>query len=219
MTKQARADVIALLAKRFTEPAMVAFGTPQDTLIATLLSARTRDEQVMKVYPTLKARFPTFHDLAAANVEAIRECIKSVGLSPSKARALKLLGQQIIERHQGEVPRTMEELVELAGVGRKTASCVLWYAFGLPAIAVDTHVLRITKRLGWVKGTSPVHVEQELKRALPREAWGEMNRVFVPFGRAFCRSQKPLCATCPLLSICPTGLKPLSLRRRGAGVR
>ena len=209
MKKQERANAIRVLAKRYKEPAMVAFGTPHDTLLTTLLSARTRDAQVLKAYPTLKQRFPSFQALSEARIEAIAECIQTIGLYRSKARHIHQLAKMVLARHHGVVPHTMEELIELPGVGRKTASCVLWYAFGIPAIAVDTHVFRITKRLGWAKGTTPEQVEQELMRALPEEVWGEMNRVFVPFGREVCRSQKPHCSLCPLQKICRTGKKVL----------
>lgn len=197
-----KAAAIKLLAKRYTAKGMVDFGMPEDTLIATVLSARTRDEQVIKVYPGLREAFPTLKELAKAGPQDIQRYIKTVGFSYAKARHLKGLAQQLLERHGGQVPCTMEELIELSGVGRKTASCVLGYAFKLPAIAVDTHVFRIAKRLGWAKGKTPEVVEEELKTDIPRPLWREVNRVLIPFGRDICRPGVPQCWRCPFASIC-----------------
>lgn len=195
--------IIQTLSQRYPGKAMVDFGTPEDTLIATLLSARTRDEQVLQVYGPLRQRFPALRDLARASVQDLERSLGTIGLFRSKAKAVRTLAQQLIERHDGRVPATMTELVELAGVGRKTASCVLWYAFGIPAMAVDTHVYRIARRLGWAKGATPERVESELKAYLPEALWGEVNRVFVRFGREFCRSQTPRCSACPARNDCP----------------
>ncbi len=197
-----QAEAIKLLAKRYTAKGMVDFGTPEDTLIATVLSARTRDEQVIKVYPGLREAFPTLHALAEAKLEAIQAHIRTVGFSYAKARYLKNLAKQLLERHSGKVPSTMEELVALSGVGRKTASCVLGYAFKLPAIAVDTHVYRIARRLGWAKGGTAEQVEEELKAQIPKLLWREVNRVLIPFGREICKPGIPQCWRCPLASIC-----------------
>lgn len=197
-----KSQAIRLLAKRYTAKGMVDFGTPEDTLIATLLSARTRDEQVIKVYSGLRKAFPTLLDFAKATSEDIASHIATVGLYRTKARALQKLAKLLLERHEGQVPNTMEALVALPGVGRKTASCVLGYAFKLPAIAVDTHVFRIAKRLGWAQGNIPEHVEAELKAQVPKSLWREVNRVFVPFGRDICRPGVPQCWRCPLAAIC-----------------
>lgn len=196
------AEVIQLLAKRYTAKGTVDFGTPEDTLIATVLSARTRDEQVIKVYPGLRKTFPTLQALAKAKPEAIQDRIRTVGFSYAKARYLKTLANQLLTLHKGKVPNTMEELVTLSGVGRKTASCVLGYAFKLPAIAVDTHVYRIARRLGWAKGKTPEAVEEELKAQLPKPLWREVNRVLIPFGRDICKPGTPQCWRCPLVSMC-----------------
>lgn len=197
-----KSEAIQLLAKRYTAKGMVDFGTPEDTLIATLLSARTRDEQVIKAYPGLRKAFPALKDFVKATPQAIEKHISTIGLYRAKARAIHGLAKLLIERHAGQVPRTMEELVELPGVGRKTASCVLGYAFKLPAIAVDTHVYRIALRLGWVKGNTPEKVEEELKEQIPKALWREVNRVFIPFGREICKPGTPLCWKCPLASMC-----------------
>lgn len=197
------AGVIKSLAKIYTTKAMVDFGTAEDTLIATLMSARTRDEQVLLAYPRLRAKFPTLSDLASAPVVSIEKTIGTIGLFRAKARAIKGLAQILLEKYHGHVPQTMEELIKLPGVGRKTASCVLWYAFGIPAIAVDTHVFRLAHRLGWAKKATPEKVEKELALVVPRELWGEMNRVFVQFGRTICLPGKPKCWKCPVRELCP----------------
>lgn len=197
-----KAEAIKLLGKRYTAKGMVDFGTPEDTLIATVLSARTRDEQVIKVYPGLRQAFPTLKDLGKASPEAIQKYILTVGFSHAKARYLKALANRLLEEHDGQVPRTMEQLIALPGVGRKTASCVLRYAFKLPAVAVDTHVFRVSRRLGWAKGGTPEKVEEELKAQIPQDLWREINRVMIPFGRDICKPGTPQCWRCPLASIC-----------------
>ncbi len=202
LVRRSRA-VLTRLQNIYRNKAMVDFGSAEDTLIATLMSARTRDEQVIAAYPGLRAAFPRLRDLADAPVEAIAAKIRTVGFFQTKARAIKGLAHILLEKHQGQVPRTMEELVALPGVGRKTASCVLWYAFGIPAIAVDTHVFRLAHRLGWSQGRTPEEVERALSRVVPRALWGEMNRLFVQFGRTLCLPGRPRCYGCPVADLCP----------------
>lgn len=197
-----KSEAIRKLAKRYTAKGMVDFGTPEDTLIATLLSARTRDEQVLKAYPGLRKAFPSLQDFARATPKTIEKYISSIGLYRAKAKAIHGLAILLLERHAGQVPRTMAELVELPGVGRKTASCVLGYAFKMPAIAVDTHVYRVARRLGWVQGATAEKVETELKACIPKPLWREVNRVLIPFGREICRPGVPQCWRCPLATIC-----------------
>ena len=195
-------QTIHLLKKRYTVKGMVDLGNPEDTLIATLLSARTRDEQVLKVYPRLRKKFPTLKHLAQAKVSAIASEISSIGLYRNKAEAIKALATRLVEVYGGRVPSTMEDLLTLPGVGRKTASCVLWYGFGKPAMAVDTHVFRIMHRLGWVKGKNAEMVEQELMKSVPKKFWGDVNRTFVQFGRDICRPGVPRCYRCPVAQWC-----------------
>ncbi len=206
--------IINELSRRYPGKAMVDFGTPEDTLIATLLSARTRDEQVLQVYGPLRMRFPTLRDLAQASVQDLERSLGTIGLFRSKAKAVRQLAQQLIERHAGRVPATMAELVELAGVGRKTASCVLWYAFGIPAMAVDTHVFRISKRLGWARGRNVVKVERELMQGVPEELWGTVNRIFVQFGRDVCKPIIPQCWRCPVRDLCEYKYKTIDAKMK-----
>lgn len=195
-------EAIVRLRRRYTAKGMVDLGNAEDTLIATLLSARTRDEQVLKVYPGLRKAFPTLKDFASATPAQIASKISSIGLFRNKAKMIKALAQTLLEKHHGIVPDTMEELVALPGVGRKTASCVLAYAFKKPAIAVDVHVFRIAHRLGWVKGKTPEDVEAQLRIAADKKDWIDINRCFVQFGRDICQPRTPQCWRCPLNDIC-----------------
>lgn len=194
--------IIQALIKHYPAKGMVDLGTPEDTLIATLLSARTRDEQVLKVYPKLRKAFPTLQAFAKADARKIASYISSIGLYKNKAKFIKALAIRVIEVYGGQVPNRLEDLVTLPGVGRKTASCVLWYGFGIPAVAVDTHVFRISHRLGWARGKTPETVEQELMVLVPKRCWGDMNRVFVQFGREICKSGRPDCFRCPVAKWC-----------------
>ncbi len=196
------ATVLKILTKRYTSPAMIDFGNAEDTLIATLLSARTTDAQVVKVYPGLRKTFPTLQSFADASEADITKGISTIGLNRQKAKAIKALARILLTTYGGKVPSIMEQLVELPGVGRKTASCVLSYAYNIPAIAVDTHVFRITKRLGWAKGNNALTVETELRKTVPEKLWNGINRAFVPFGREFCKAGKPLCYVCPVREYC-----------------
>lgn len=210
MKNRNTAKLLRTLEPLYPAKGMVDMGNPEDTLIATLLSARTTDVQVLKVYPGLRKQFPTLTDLASARVEAIAKAISSIGLYQNKAKAIKALAQMLLDKHAGQVPNRLEDLIELPGVGRKTASCVLWYGFGIPAMAVDTHVFRIAHRLGWVKGKTAEQVEQELMKIVPRPLWGTLNRLFVQFGRDVCKSITPQCWRCPVRGMC--GYKQKTIR-------
>jgi len=194
--------VMRRLRVRYRAPAASSKGTPWDVLLFTLLSARTRDEQTEIVFRRLKARFPTVRSLAAARPSAVRGILRSIGLFEAKTRNAIALAKALLARHGGGVPRTMDALVALPGVGRKTASCVMVYAFGIPAVAVDTHVHRITGRLGWVRTRTAEQTESALRRILPRRHWLDVNRVMVQFGRDICRPGVPLCWKCPVRRHC-----------------
>ena len=177
-----------------------------ELLIATILSAQATDVGVNKVTPKLFERFPTPAHLAEASEEAVIECIQSLGLYRSKAKNIRLCAQQLIERFNGEVPRTREELVSLAGVGRKTANVVMSVAFNIPAFAVDTHVERISKRLQICRQKDTVlEVEETLCRKIPKELWSRAHHWMIFFGRYHCVARKPKCHECPLLEMCAFG--------------
>ena len=177
-----------------------------ELLIATILSAQATDVGVNKVTPRLFERFPTPAHLAEASEEAVIEYIQSLGLYRSKAKNIRLCAQQLLERFNGEVPRTREELVSLAGVGRKTANVVMSVAFNIPAFAVDTHVERISKRLQICRQKDTVlEVEETLCRKIPKELWSRAHHWMIFFGRYHCIARKPKCHECPLLEMCAFG--------------
>ena len=177
-----------------------------ELLIATILSAQATDVGVNKVTPKLFERFPTPAHLAAASEESVIECIQSLGLYRSKAKNIRLCAQQLMERFNGEVPKTREELVSLAGVGRKSANVVMSVAFNIPAFAVDTHVERISKRLQICRQKDTVlEVEETLCRKIPKELWSRAHHWMIFFGRYHCIARKPKCHECPLLEMCAFG--------------
>ncbi len=177
-----------------------------ELLIATILSAQATDVGVNKVTPKLFERFPTPSHLAAASEESVIECIQSLGLYRSKAKNIRLCAQQLMERFNGKVPCTREELVSLAGVGRKTANVVMSVAFNIPAFAVDTHVERISKRLQICRQKDTVlEVEETLCRKIPKELWSRAHHWMIFFGRYHCTARKPKCHECPLLEMCAFG--------------
>lgn len=171
-------------------------------LLAIMLSAQSTDKQVEEVLPTLWERFPTLQSMAIANIEEIEQTICTVGLYKSKAKNMKKCCSQILEQFQGKMPKTMEELLTLAGVGRKTANLFLADAYGIEGITVDTHVLRISKRLGFAKGKTPEEVEYELQRVLPKEHWIRINFQLIYHGRAICKARKAECDKCMLEPYC-----------------
>jgi endonuclease III len=203
LAENAPSHVIRILARRYTDPGMVAsMGNAKDALLSALLSARTTDAQVIKMYPAFRTAFPTFASLARATVPQIASKINTIGLYRSKARYIRALARLIQRDHEGRVPRTRDALMALPGVGRKTANCVLSYVYGIPAICVDTHVFRIAHRLGWSRGRTPTLVEHDLMRIVPQRYWIEVNRSFIQFGREICKPGKPQCWRCPVAKWC-----------------
>ena len=178
---------------------------PWQLLAAIMLSAQSTDRQVEGVLPTLVSRFPTAESVAEADVAAIEDCIRSVGLYQTKARNLKKCCAQIVEEFGGEVPKTLDGLLGLAGVGRKTGTLFLADAYGIEGVTVDTHVFRISRRLGWAKGKNPVQVERELMKALPKDHWNRINFQLIYHGRAVCRARRADCSSCGLAAWCEQG--------------
>lgn len=164
---------------------------PYKTLVSTLLSARTRDEVTLKVSEALFKKAPNVKKLKKLGTEEIMKIIRPVGFYKTKSKHLKLLAEKVIKDFKGNIPKTRDELMTLPGVGRKTANLVLNRAFDVPAIAVDTHVHKISNLLGWVKTKTPEQTERELVKILPKKYWSNMNRLFVSMGRQF-RSKKKL---------------------------
>lgn len=175
-----------------------------ELLAATILSAQCTDARVNMVTPALFAEFPTPDDLANADVSRVEQLVKSTGFYASKAKNLIGMARALIERYEGEVPRDLEDLVTLPGVGRKTGNVVRSVAFDLPGLPVDTHVGRLSRRLGLTSQEDPVKVELELNKFLPSEEWGRFSLRLILHGRRTCDARKPKCRDCILLDICPS---------------
>lgn len=171
-------------------------------LVAIILSAQSTDKQVDEVLPSLYEKYPQVEAMAMASVDEIENSIRSIGLYKNKAKNIKKCCQQIVEDFNGKVPATIEELLTLAGVGRKTATLFLADAYGIPGVTVDTHVFRISKRLGWAKGKNPAEVELELQKVLPTDHWNRINFQLIYLGREICTSRKAQCDQCPLSIWC-----------------
>lgn len=181
------------------------FGSPLELLVATILSAQCTDQRVNQVTPGLFARFPDAPAMAAAEPEELMELIRSTGFYRNKAKSILGAARALVERHGGRVPGSLEELVKLPGVGRKTANVVLGDAFGIPGITVDTHVGRVARRLGFTSQDDPVKVEFELMACVPLARWTLFSHQVILHGRALCQAKKPRCPQCPLLPHCPHG--------------
>jgi len=179
------------------------FSTNEQLAIAVILSAQTTDISVNKVTPRLFEKYKTIEDLANGNEEDIMDCIHSIGLYRNKAKNIKLFALQLLERHDGKLPNNENELRNLAGIGRKTANVVLGVGFNIPALAVDTHVDRVSHRLGLVTAKANVlQTELQLKRKIPKEEWIVSHHSLLFFGRYHCLARNPKCSICPLSDIC-----------------
>jgi endonuclease-3 len=179
------------------------YRNPFELLVATILSAQCTDNQVNRVTPGLFKRMHTPHDFAKTPVTEIERLVRPTGFYRNKARNIKGCCEALIERHGGQVPRTLEELVALPGVGRKTANVVLGAAFDTPGVVVDTHVGRISGRLGLTKHKDPKKIELDLMRLIPRPEWSDFSLRLIFFGRETCSARKPKCPICPLGHLCP----------------
>ncbi len=198
------------------------FDSPWQLLVATVLSAQTTDDTVNRVVPALFARWGSPHELATANPEEVEVVVHPTGFYRQKTRAVIELSADLVERFDGVVPADLAGLVSLKGVGRKTASVVLTEAFGLPAIAVDTHVGRVSRRLGLTTEGDPVKVESTLRELYPESAWSGISMRFIQFGRDTCDARKPRCFDCVLVDRCAFPDKRMSpdapmVRRRSSG--
>jgi endonuclease-3 len=194
--------VMRTLKRRYPDRAASEKETPWEVILFTALTARSRDEQVEPVFRGLMRAYPTPAALADADVRDVMRRLRTIGLYRSKAKNIVALARALVERHGGKVPADLDALVALPGVGRKTASCTLVYAFGIPAVAVDTHVHRVVNRLGWVTQKTPEKTERALRAALPKRHWLDVNRVMVQFGRDICVPTTPKCWACPVAAWC-----------------
>lgn len=197
-----QAQILDVLAQMYPDAKPeLHFTNPYETLVATMLSAQSTDVQVNKVTPKLFLDYPTVERLAAATPEEILPYVASCGFK-SKATNLVLAARDIVSRFSGQVPSTMEELTSLKGVGRKTANVVMANAFDIPAMAVDTHVFRVSNRLGLANANSVEKTEQQLMQVIPKERWNKAHHWLIFHGRRVCKARNPQCAACALLPLC-----------------
>ena len=203
--KKTRAvKILGRLAKAYPKAGIeLDFTTPLELLAATILSAQCTDERVNEVTRRLFTRYRTAKDYAQARPAILEREIHSTGFFKAKARSLMGMGQALVERHGGAVPRTLEELVALPGVGRKTANVVLGNAFDIPAIAVDTHVTRVSQRLGLTRAEDPEKIHDDLCALLPKPRWTQATHLLIIHGRRTCFARKPACPTCAVRDLCP----------------
>ena len=210
---RARAPIIVeRLAREYSDATTeLAYATPLQLLVSVILSAQTTDERVNAVTPALFARYATAADFAAAPQAELEEMIRPTGFFRSKSRAIREMSQDLVRRHGGEVPSRMEDLVELRGVGRKTANVVLGVAFDVPGLAVDTHVTRLTRLLCLTSARDPVKIEEDVCSIVPPAEWTALGLRLILHGRRVCIARRPRCPECVLADICPSaylGLGP-----------
>jgi endonuclease-3 len=211
LRKHAR-KVVSVLKKTYPDAeCALRHDNPFQLLAATILSAQCTDERVNMVTPQLFKKYPTPQELAKATQRDVETIIQSCGFYRNKATNLRGMAQALVDRHDGELPRDLEALTALPGVGRKTANVVLGTAFGIPSgVVVDTHVKRISKLLGLTDSTNPEIVERDLAAILPKSEWINYSHRLIHHGRAICIARRPKCRECPLLKLCPrVGLEPL----------
>lgn len=194
--------------------------SPFELLVATVLSAQSTDVMVNRITPELFQRWPGPRELAAAPAPEVERVLSKIGMFRQKTKNIIGLSKQLVERHGGEVPRTLDELVELPGVGRKTANVVLGVAFGMPeGVVVDTHVQRLSQRLGLTRHTEPVDIEQDLMKLFERSLWDPLSHTLIFHGRRICTAAKPACAACPAQTLCPSAFNAEKVGRKPPRVR
>lgn len=203
--RQRAQQIYARLRKAFPDARLTLnYETPFQLLVAVILAARFRDDRVNAITPKLFARFPDAHSLASASEEEILQYLQGVNMARVKARRLREVARLLVEKYNGEVPASMEALVALPGIGRKTANVVLGNALGVVVgIEVDTHIARVSQRLGLTTHKDPDRIEEVLMRLLPREVWVPFSHVAKELGRRYCRARNPLCDECPVQDLCP----------------
>jgi endonuclease-3 len=193
---------------------------PFELIIATVLSAQSTDVAVNRLTPEFFSRWPDPRRLSSADPAAVEELLSRIGMFRQKTRNVLGLSKMLMEKYGGQVPKTMAELIQLPGVGRKTANVVLGVAFGAAeGVVVDTHVQRITQRLGWTRHDDPENIERDLMKRFPKQDWDRLSHILIFHGRRICTARKPACAACPVNDVCPSafraenvGRKPIRLR-------
>ena len=196
-------NIFVILRKLYPEAKIALnFSSPEELLVATILSAQCTDKKVNEVTASLFRKYCSPRDYAQAALGELEKDIKQTGFFRQKAKSVKATMTAIVKLHHGQVPRSMEELVSLPGVGRKTANVVLGNAFGIPGLPVDTHVTRVSVRLGLTKNKTAEKIEMDLNAIVPQKHWTMFSHLLIFHGRNICRAKKPLCANCPLLTLC-----------------
>jgi endonuclease-3 len=201
-------EIIKILSKEIPDSRIaLRFSNPLELLMATILSAQCTDIKVNQVTEDLFKKYRSAEDYAEANSAKLEEEIRPTGFYRNKAKSIQKCCQELMKRFEEEVPKTLEELVTLPGVGRKTANVILGNAFGIPGIAVDTHVHRVSQRIGLTKKDDPVKIEFDLMEIVPKEEWTHFSNLLIWHGRRTCVARKPLCGICPIRKLCDYGLK------------
>ena len=204
------------LAKLYPAVTELVHENPFQLLIATILSAQTTDRSVNLITPELFRRYPTAEELAAADPAEVERLIKPTGFFRAKTQRIIAASRKLVELFGGEVPKTMEDLIKVPGIGRKTANVILGAGFGVPGFAVDTHVIRLTNRLGLVKTRDPVKIEYQVCSMVPEEEWTALSLRLILHGRRVCDARRPRCEKCALNDFCPSSLtRPNRRMRRG----
>jgi endonuclease-3 len=202
--KKRIAQMIEVLSREFPDAhCMLDHSSAFELLIATILAAQCTDAMVNQVTPALFKNYSTPEDFIKAPSEELEKAIFKTGFYRNKTKSIKKCCQSLIERHGGKVPSTLEDLIELGGVGRKTANCVRGVSFGIPGIVVDTHVRRLSRRMGYTDETNPDKIEQDMMLIAPEDEWTRMSHLFADLGRSYCDARKPQCEECPVMHLCP----------------
>lgn len=205
ITKKDKLEILRILEEHYQGTgSALKYRTPFQLLVSTALAAQTTDVQVNKVTEKLYADYPDAKSMAALTPEELIPYIQTLGLYRNKAKNVVALSQKLMTDFGGEVPKTREELTTLPGVGRKTANVVLSNAFGIPAMAVDTHVFRVSNRMGLAQATTPEGVEEQITKLIPKEKWGDGHHWLIWHGRRCCKAQNPDCGQCPVMHLCPS---------------
>ena len=201
---QARA-IYRILVKTYPEiRCELDFKNPLELIVATVLSAQCTDKRVNTITPAVFKKYKTAKAYAEADIHELEELVFQAGFYRAKARHIKGIGIKLLTEFDGKVPRTLEELITLPGVGRKTANVVLGHAFDIPGITVDTHFGRLSRRFGWTKEMDPVKVERTVGELIPQAEWTNLSQCMIWHGRRICHSRKPACAACPVAKLCPS---------------
>lgn len=204
MTKKDAINIIEILKKAYPDAkCSLDFKTPFEMLVAVCLSAQCTDDRVNKTTPSIFAKYDSAEDFANADIGELEKLVHPCGFYKNKSKNLKAAGKKILSDFNGEVPKTMEELMTIPGVGRKSANVIMLEAFDLPqGIAVDTHCKRIANRLDFSKESEPSKIEQDLLKLIPKEYYKDVNHIFIWHGRSTCTSQNPKCEVCPINNLC-----------------